>query len=200
MFSKHGDYAGFEKVLVQGHERVPMRTLAYCIMPNHWHLVLWPKGDGDLSEFMRWLTVTHTQRWHAHHGTSGSGHLYQGRYKSFPVETDSHFLTVCGYVERNALRAGLVQCAEDWRWCSLWQLRSSNPEMRRFLAEWPIPRPSDWVEWVNQAHNDRELAALRLCVARGRPFGNNTWIERMVKQLALQFTLHPRGRPRKKQD
>ena len=96
-----------------------MRLLAYCLMPNHFHLLLWPREDGDLSRFMRWLTVTHTQRWHAHHRTAGTGHLYQGRFKSFPVQSDEHFLTVCRYVERNALRANLVERAEDWRWGSL---------------------------------------------------------------------------------
>jgi hypothetical protein len=85
-----------------------MRLLAYCLMPNHFHLLVWPRADGDLSQFLRWLTVTHTQRWHAHHRTAGTGHLYQGRFKSFPVQSDEHFLTVCRYVERNALRANLV--------------------------------------------------------------------------------------------
>ena len=88
-------------------------------MPNHFHLVVRPSGDGDLSRFMRWLTMTHTQRWHAHHHSAGSGHLYQGRFKSFPVQSDEHFYTVCRYVERNALRAGLVERAEQWRWGSL---------------------------------------------------------------------------------
>src|SRR5271154_2443491 len=85
-----------------------MRLLAYCLMPNHFHVLLWPREDGDLSQFMRWLTVTHTQRWHAHHRTTGTGHLYQGRFKSFPVQSDEHFLTVCRYDERNALRANLI--------------------------------------------------------------------------------------------
>jgi putative transposase len=81
-------------------------------MPNHWHLVLWPRKKGELSEFMRWLTVTHTQRWHASHRTSGTGPLYQGRFKSFPIEDDDHLLAVVRYVERNALRAKLVARAE----------------------------------------------------------------------------------------
>ena len=85
-----------------------MRLLAYCLMPNHFHVLLWPREDGDLSRFMSWLTMTHTQRWHAHHRTAGTGHLYQGRFKSFSVQSAEHFLTVCRYVERNALRANLV--------------------------------------------------------------------------------------------
>ncbi len=121
-----------------------MRLLAYCLMPNHFHLLLWPREDGDLSQFMRWLTVTHTQRWHAHHRTAGTGHLYQGRFKSFPVESDDNFLTVCRYVERNAVRANLVERAEDWRWGSLSARRAKADEERPQLAPWPIARPRDW--------------------------------------------------------
>jgi len=86
IFRTARDYEAFERVLREAKERLPMRLLAWCVMPNHWHLVLWPRGDGDLSEFMRWLSVTHTQRWHAAHHTSGTGPLYQGRFKSFPIQ------------------------------------------------------------------------------------------------------------------
>ena len=96
-----------------------MRLLAYCVMPNHWHLVVWPHQDGALSRFMNWLTLTHTQRWHQHRHSVGEGHVYQGQFKSFPVETNEYFLVVCRYVERNAVRAGLVERAEQWRWSSV---------------------------------------------------------------------------------
>src|SRR4051794_17979624 len=114
LFAKAGDYDAFERVLSEAHDRYGTRILAYCVLPNHWHLVLWPEKDGELSRFTGWLTLTHTQRWHAHYHNVGSGHLYQGRFKSFPVESDEHLLTVCRYVERNPLRAGLVERAEDW--------------------------------------------------------------------------------------
>jgi putative transposase len=107
LFAKAGDYAAFLKVLRQADTWQPMRLLAFCVMPNHWHLLVWPHADGDLSEYMRWLTVTHTQRWHAHHHTAGTGPLYQGRFKAFPVQEDEHLLAVWRYVERNALRANL---------------------------------------------------------------------------------------------
>src|SRR5256885_2321789 len=77
IFEDDGDYEAFERVLAEAVPRHAMRLLAYCVMPNHFHLVLWPRGDGDLSRFMRWLTLTHTQRWHAHRGSAGAGHLYQ---------------------------------------------------------------------------------------------------------------------------
>src|SRR5437660_7839987 len=115
LFRKDGDYEAFERVLAEAQVQVPMRLLSYCVLPNHWHLVLWPEADGALSRFVGWLTLTHTQRWHAHYHNAGTGHLYQGRFKSFPVQADEHFLTLCRYVERNAVRAGLVQSAWSWR-------------------------------------------------------------------------------------
>ena len=123
IFEKEGDYEAFEAVLQEAVERTETRLLAYCLLANHWHLIVWPREDGELSKFTGWLTLTHTQRWHAHRGTTGSGHLYQGRFKSFPVQDDDHYYTVCRYAERNALRAGLVERAEDWRWGSLYRWR-----------------------------------------------------------------------------
>ena len=196
IFDSPADYELFEQVLDQALERVAMRTVAYCLMPNHWHLVLWPREDGDLPEFMRWLTVTHTQRWHAAAGTAGTGHVYQGRFKSFPVQSDVHCLRVCRYVERNALRAGLVRRAEEWRWGSLWR-RCGAAEQRALLHAGPVRFPSDWVELVNQPLTQEELDALRLCVNRGRPYGGPTWTKRTAAELGLGATLRQRGRPRK---
>lgn len=84
-----GDYAAFERILAETQARIPMRILAWCLMPNHWHLVLWPQFDGALSQFMRLATLTHTHRWHAHRASTGTGHLYQGRYKAFAVQDDT---------------------------------------------------------------------------------------------------------------
>ena len=118
IFRKTGDFLAFERILAEGLERIPMRLCGYCLMSNHWHLLLWPRGDGDLPEFMRWVTLTHTQRYHASHGTVGMGHLYQGRYKSFPVQNDAYYLTALRYIEANPVRAGLVEDAGQWRWSS----------------------------------------------------------------------------------
>lgn len=203
IFKKEADYEAFERVLAEAWERTGMRIISYCIMPNHWHLVLWPKADGDLSEFMRWLTVTHTQRWHAHHGTSGTGPLYQGRYKSFPIKQDHHFLTVCRYIERNALRAGLVENAEDWRWCSLATRRRRSVQDRAFLAatgHWPVPPPRNWVQNVNRRDDESELSALRASTQRGTPFGDAQWQEHTAEKLGLTSSLNPPGRPKKRID
>ena len=111
LFHKNGDFAAFVTLLRQAGERVPMRLLAYCLMPNHFHLALWPRGDGDLSDYMGWLLTAHVRRYHQHY--HGSGHVYQGRFRSFPIQEDDHLLTVLRYIERNPVRAALVQQAQD---------------------------------------------------------------------------------------
>jgi putative transposase len=197
IFHKDADYEAFERILADAKERYDMRVLAYCLMPNHWHLVLWPRHDGDLSRFIGWLTLTHTQRWHAHRGTGGTGHVYQGRFKSFPVQTDDHFLTVCRYVERNASRADLARRAEQWRWCSLWRRLSGDAESKKLLSEWPVRCPRDWKDWVNEPQTEQEVEAIRRSIVRGSPFGDEPWVDRIAKRLGLEITLRPRGRPRK---
>lgn len=196
LFEKPRDYAAFETILGEAAIRTRIRLAAYCLMPNHWHLLLWPRHDGELSEVLRWISVTHTQRWHAHRKTAGTGPVYQGRFKSFPVQTDEHFLTVVRYVERNAIRAKLVSRAEDWRWGSLWRRTQGDPELSAWLSDWPIERPRDWVARVNRPQTALELESLRLSVQRGRPFGEEAWVGRMTKRFGLESTVRPRGRPR----
>jgi putative transposase len=197
LFEKDGDYEAFERVLAEAQQEYGTRVLAYCVMPNHWHLMLWPQRDRELSRFTGWLTLTHTQRWHAHRHSAGSGHLYQGRFKSFPIEADDHLLTVLRYVERNPLRAGLVRRAEDWRWSSLWRRECGTEAARALLADGPVPRPRRWAAWVNEALTAGELEAVRRCVARGQPYGSPAWVERTVATYGLQPAMRARGRPRK---
>ena len=202
LFEAAEDYEAFERVLEQAHQREPMRILSYCVMPNHWHLVLWPQQgrDDQVSEFMRWLTVTHAQRWHSHFQTSGTGPLYQGRFKAFPVQSDEHLWTLIRYVERNPKRANLVRRAEQWRWSSLWRSLNGDATARRLLSDLPASsgrRPRDWTTLVNQPQTEAELIAIRTSVRRQRPLGGEAWTNRIVDRMGLQSTLRPRGRPRK---
>ena len=197
IFAKDGDYEAFERILEEAIERYRTDVLAWCLLPNHWHLVVKPHQDGELSRFVGWLTLTHTQRWHAHCHNTGSGHLYQGRFKSFPVQEEGYFLTLCRYVERNALRANLVAQAEQWRWSSLWRWHQGNAAQKRMLASWPIRRSPNWLEFVNVPQTENELQELRKCVVRRCPYGDEVWSTRIVKRLGLESTLRPRGRPKK---
>ncbi len=195
VFHKDADYAAFERGLRQAKDHVPLRLLAYCLMPNHFHLVLWPRQDVELSDFVHWLTLTHTMRWHAHYHSSGTGPLYQGRFKSFPIQEDDHLLTVCRYVERNPLRAGLVSQAEKWPWSSL--VRRVQGWGLDLLDIGPVPLPSNWLDYVNGVETEGELEAVRKSVRRGAPFGSEAWQHETAARLGLQSALQPLGRPRK---
>jgi putative transposase len=197
LFEKPADYQSFEQVLRETRDQSPMQICAYAVMPNHWHLLLWPKCDGELARFMQRLTITHVRRWQLHRGYAGLGHIYQGRYKSFPVESDEHFWVVARYIERNALRANLVLRAEEWPWSSLWRRSHGTAEERSLLAAWPIDVPENWLDRVNQADDEQELESLRRSVRRGRPFGQPDWQQEIAKRLGLESAYRPTGRPRK---
>jgi len=129
--------------------------------------------------------------------TAGTGHLYKGRFKSFPVQSDEHFLTVCRYVERDALRADLVERAQDWRWGSLWARRARPDPDRPALSPWPIERPRDWTARVNRPFGPAEEEAVQRSLRRGQPFGADSWRDEVAARLGLESTFRPRGRPRK---
>src|SRR5262249_26476203 len=131
--------------------------------------------DGDLGRWVRWLLVAHAQCYHRHYHCTG--HVWQGRYKAFPVQDDDHLIGVLRYVERNALRAELVARAEDWKWASLPGWLRGGPVLWR--GEQPV-RDSRWLE-------------------RGRPYGDDSWTKATAQRLWLESTLRARGRPRKRE-
>jgi putative transposase len=143
LFYNEYDYAAFEGILSETLEKTPIRILAYCLMPNHWHFVLWPEESEQLAAFMQRLTITHATRWQKHYDRVGLGHVYQGRFKSFPIETEEYLYRVLRYVERNALRAGLVERAEEWPWSSLWIRSNQATDYLPLLSDWPISPPVD---------------------------------------------------------
>lgn len=199
VFHKPEDYHAFLRVLGDGLERYSVELFSFTLMPNHWHVVLRPLEDGQMGRLLRWVTATHTLRYHAHYHTSGEGHLYQARFKSFPIADDDHFLVACRYVERNPLRAGLVGRAEDWQFGSLWHWTQTPAPLPKLLSPWPIARTPNWIARVNQQLGEKELEALRVCVQRGRPYGDEQWMVEVAERCGLGYTLRPRGRPPKHQ-
>lgn len=192
MFHKPDDYAAFVGLFAPACERISMRLVGWCLMPNHFHLVLWPRKDGDLGRWMQWLLTSHVRRYHKHY--QSSGHVWQGRFKAFPIQQDEHFLAVLRYVERNALRAGLVKSAEDWPWGSLRsRIARGGSDL---LAAPPVELPKGWRRLVSQPQSETEVSAVRASIARGRPFGGETWTRLAATKLGLESTLRPRGRPR----
>jgi putative transposase len=208
VFHDESDYAGFVELIGLACARTPMRVLAWCLMPNHFHLVLWPRADGDLGRWMQWLMTSHVRRYHRRY--RGSGHVWQGPFKSFPleyrrptraeraagvVETACPLWTVARYVERNPRRAKLVRRAEGWAWSSLrYSAQLAKPPAWVDIS-W-LERPAGWLATVNGAESAEDLAAVRQSIARGRPLGSAGWVRRIAAALGLESSLRPRGRPR----
>lgn len=193
VFHKPGDFQAFVDLLGGAVEKAPTEIFGFCVMTNHFHLVVRPKLDGGLSRFMQWLLTSHVRRYHRHYG--GSGHVWQGRFKAFAIQQDEHLLTVLRYVERNPVRAGLVERAENWHWSSapMW----SRQDRPGWLTPGPVSRPPDWLDWVNRPATVAEEQSLRHHLARNRPFGNARWTKATAARLGLESTLKPRGRPKK---
>ncbi|MCC9599396.1 transposase [Stieleria sp. JC731] len=196
IFHKDEDYAAFERILGEALEIHQVELFAYQLMPNHYHLMIRPLVDGEMSRFMSWVGGTHTMRYHSHYHTGGTGHVYQQRYKSFPIQDDVHFHVVCRYVERNALRARLVDSAELWCWGSLWRWHNKKDSEPKLLSPWPLARPPKWVTRVNLALSEKELEAVRRCPQRGAPLGDEGWAESIARRLNLESPMRPRSRPR----
>ena len=195
IFNDHHDYSLFIKVLATSTSKFPIRLLAYCAMPNHWHLVVWPSAANVVPAYMHWLTSTHVQQYHRIHGLVGTGHLYQGRYLNVPIQTDRHVLTVLRYVEANPVRAGLVAEAQAWPWSSL---AEATRESDRLTVEGPVKRPHDWLTYVNAPVEG--VHRLRRAVSTGRPFGTLQWTRETAERCGLTSTLRDRGRPRRGSD
>jgi putative transposase len=196
IFNSDKEYQHFESLLLEGVELVGMRILSYCIMPNHWHLVLYPLHDGDLSEFMRWVTTTHVRQRRTVTKSVGEGHLYQGAYKSFPIEVDQHLNTVIRYVEQNPLRAKLVHKAEDWQWSSLYRRQRNNKEDQKLLSDLPTELPINYLQSVNTLLKEDDISDVRHSITKGAPFGGDVWVGEMVEKYNLASTMRGPGRPK----
>lgn len=192
VFHKEADFAAFVKLLGEAGARSDVRLLAYCLLSNHFHLLLWPRGDGDVSDYRMWLTTAHVRRYHQHYHSSG--HVWQGRFRSFPIQEDDHLLTVHRYLERHPVRAGLVERAQDWPWSSAAPGRKGHP----VLTVSPVPHSADWLRYVNEPQTEAEVECLRECIRRRRPYGDDAWTRQTAGRMGLEASLRPRGRPGKK--
>jgi putative transposase len=193
VFNEEADYHQFVDTMQQAQRREPLSILAACLMPNHFHFLVRPAHDKQLSGWMHWLMTAHVRRHHKLNGTNGR--IWQGRYKVFPVQGDVHLITVMRYIERNALRANLVERAEQWRWGSLnWRSASTMPLE---LTRPPVQLPADWVAYVNAPQSPAEIRELRQCVNRQRPFGAEGWVQETARELGLEGSLRSPGRPQR---
>lgn len=195
VFDDAEDYGYFLMLLQKGLKREAIELHAYCLMPNHFHLLLVPLAEGSLSRFMHWVMTSHVRYYHRKNKTSG--HIWQGRYKSFMVQKESYYLSLLRYIEANALRAKLVNEAGAWIYGSLWERITKQ---RCLLDKSLIALPSDWALHVNTPLHEEELTNVRNSVNRQSPLGELEWVEKMAEKFGLTATLNPRGRPKKKEE
>jgi len=187
VFRKDGDYKAFLDLLTAAKSKFPVKVFGVCLMPNHFHLIVQPDTEAALSPFMQWWMTSHVRRYHKHYRSHG--HVWQGRFKSFPIQQDGHLLTALRYVLRNPVRAGLVEHAMDWAWSSLRFPQVSDPVA--------VELPTEWLQWIDQPLFDHELGTLRTCVNRQQPYGTEDWQAQIAVALGLESTMRRRGRPRK---
>jgi putative transposase len=192
LFKCAKDYIAAQELLFELKLQIGIRLLAFCIMPNHWHFIIWPRSAAEMSRFLQSFTGTHAQRWRAAYLTTGRGCVYQGRYKAIPVQTERYFLNVCRYVERNPLRAHLVHGADEWPWSSCAARERGADQM---IDAWPITCPSNWLAMVNTRENDDDLQHVRDAVSRSIPYGDPEWVGDTAKAMGVESRLRPRGRP-----
>lgn len=192
VFHRDADYSQFCALIARAQSRLELPIISACLMPNHFHLVVRPCDVTDLARWTHWVFTTHVRWYHARYSTTGR--VWQGRFKAFAAQQDHHLLTVMRYVERNALRARLVERAEDWEWTSLAWRRETRPRVA--LTPSPVPLPAYWRQYTNEPQTAVELAELHACVNRQRPFGAEDWVKRQAEQSGLEQALESVGRPK----
>jgi putative transposase len=187
------DFDAFAAIFRDGFERFKIKVISYEVMDNHWHFVVICDRIADLSKMMHWAEGKHANNWAGAHRARGRGYVYQGRFKSIPVQTSTSLIRVCRYVERNALRKNLVARAEDWTWGSLYA-RCNNCDAIP-LSAWPIPQPANWIELVNTPQTAAELADIRRRINKDLPIGTQAWVKAVAPFVGM--SLRPVGRPKK---
>jgi putative transposase len=201
VFHKPDDFQAFLRALGDLKRRMPFELYGYCLMSNHFHLLLRPRG-ATVSRILQSLLVSHTLRYHKHYRTGG--HIWQGRFKSPVIQNDEHLLAVLRYIEANPLRAKIVKRAEKYPWSS-YPLHGQGVAdelvdpltLYDQLSPLPKVRQRRWAEKVHQPQEEATLAQIRRSTATGLPYGDERWVNRLAKKLNLDLAIRPRGRPRK---
>lgn len=178
--------------MAEAKKRWPVKIFAYCLMPNHFHMIIRPDQAENLSKWMQWLMTSHVRRYHEHHKTTG--HVWQGRFKSFIIQNDKYLLSALRYVEANPVRSHLVNRAEEWPWSSH---KESIGAIEHFVID-PIPMelPIDWNKCVNDVMSEEDILQLRQSIRRQSPYGTQDWKLSISNLLGLESTIRPMGRPR----
>lgn len=191
VFHGSSDYETFLEIVKEAKGRYAVKVLAYCLMPNHFHMAVIPERGEHLSKWMQWIMTSHVRKYHRHYGSSG--HVWQGRYKSFLVQSDNHLLTVLRYIEGNPVRARTVDSAKAWRWSS--HRENAGITEKVLVDELPLELPKEWNAYVDEPLTQGEMERLRKSLNRQAPYGETVWQRDVCVALGLESTIRRRGRP-----
>ena len=192
LFDSRAEYDLFLDVLAEAETVCPIRLLEYCVMPNHWHLLVWPERDDQLTRFMRWITGVHAQRWRRARGQTGKGAVYQGRYRWVAVQGGQHYDIARRYIQQNPVRARLVDCPGDWPWSSA----SSEPvAVRPALTRGPLSPDAHQQVLSNRLLTDEAARQMRASLKNGQPFGDPQWSRALEVRKWLVAVLEAHSKP-----
>jgi putative transposase len=186
VFHSTAEYRDFIALLDEARQHHDVGVFAFCIMPNHFHLVVHVEHQQKLSAMMQWWLTSHVRRYHPRH--ESSGHVWQGRFKSFPIQEDEHLLTVLRYVLLNPCRAQLVPTPWHWSWSSL--------QFRGLIQPWPVAPAGGLLKWLSDPLGLDDEEAVQHSIRRGAPFGAEAWKQKVAGDWGLEHTLRPLGRPK----
>lgn len=201
VFFTDDDYRDFLYLIKKYKEKFPIRFFHYVLMSNHVHFLVEPLAEGVLSKFIQCLTISHTRRSNTRHGTVG--HLWQGRFKSIPIETDAYLLQCGRYIELNPVRAGTVSHPSFYPWSSYHFYASGEDDgitERNSLYE---ERERDLVGWRNRYLRaiEEEIATIKegraIRFSEQQVYGSDAFVERLKSVHGCTFLRANVGRPRK---
>jgi putative transposase len=193
VFHENRDYQAFVDIVKKAKRVIGVKLFAYCLMPDHFHMIVLPARADHLSKWMQWIMTSYVRRYHRDYGTNG--HLWQGRFKSFIVQQDEHLIRLLRYVEGNPVRTGLVNTSKEWYWSS--HRETLGKRLRTVIDELPIELPKAWESSVHTMLTESELKRIRESVNRQSPYGTPNWVTTLCRELGIESTIRPRGRPKK---
>ncbi|PHR53871.1 MAG: transposase [Arcobacter sp.] len=192
IFHDEYDFTKILELFSKAKDRFRIKIYAYCLMDNHYHLVLYTEYGKSLSECMQWIGTSYVRYYNKRYKTSG--HLWQGRYKSFIVQKESYFISLIKYVEANPLRANIVKDASEYKYSSLIQ---RDRKEQNLLDALPVEIPSNWIDFVNDVEKESDIEIIRNSINRQAPLGEQGWQEIMCERYGIESSIRARGRPKK---
>ena len=202
VFIEDADYRYYINTLKEWKEELGVKVYGYCLMTNHVHLILDPRVQvTNLGKLMKRLAGRQTR--YVNHKEKRTGSLWEGRYKSSPIETDTYLLACNRYVELNPVKAGMVEYAKDYEWSSYRQrvglevdVWIDNDSAYLGLSDDETERSQRYMGYINEQSLASETQLIQQALQRGQLTGTNRFVEQVEHRLGQRIEHRGQGRPR----